>query len=41
MGWDFKKELGRKYIHLLSLFVLLAYNVLAYNFSHKIALLNF
>ncbi|MDO8480247.1 MAG: SEC59/DGK1/VTE5 family protein [Nanoarchaeota archaeon] len=39
MVWDFKKELGRKVIHLFSIFILVVYNLLAQTFSHKIALL--
>ena len=37
--WDFKRELGRKTIHLLSVFILIIYNLFAQTFSHKIALL--
>ncbi len=38
MGWDFKKELGRKFIHLLSIFILVIYLFFASTFSHRFAL---
>jgi dolichol kinase len=38
MDWDFKKEVGRKTIHLLSIFFLIIYIVFASTFSHRIAL---
>lgn len=39
MGWDFKKEVGRKIIHLFSLFILITYIVFASTFNHRVALL--
>lgn len=39
MGWDLKRELGRKVIHLLSLSFLIIYILVSSTFSHKIALL--
>ncbi|HZX45048.1 MAG TPA: SEC59/DGK1/VTE5 family protein [Candidatus Nanoarchaeia archaeon] len=39
MDWNFKKELGRKAIHLLSIFFLVTYIIFASTFSDKIALL--
>jgi dolichol kinase len=37
--WDYRKEIGRKFIHLLSLLYLLAYIGVAYLFNNDIALL--
>jgi len=39
VAWDFKKELGRKIIHLLSISFLVIYIIFASTFSHRIALL--
>ena len=39
MEWDFKKEVGRKVIHLLSIFFLIIYIAVASKFNHRIALL--
>jgi dolichol kinase len=39
MVWDFKKEVGRKTIHLLSTSFLIIYIIFASTFSHRIALL--
>lgn len=39
MGWDFKKELHRKAVHLLSLFFLLSYVIFGSFYGEKISLL--
>lgn len=39
MAWDFKKEIGRKTIHLLSILFLIIYAIFSSYFNHKIALL--
>ena len=38
MGWNFKRELARKFVHLLSLFILLVYFIASDVFNKKIAL---
>jgi len=38
MKWNFKRELARKFVHLLSLFILLIYFIIADAFNQKIAL---
>lgn len=38
MAWSFEKELGRKAIHLSSVFFLVIYFVFYYVFNHKVAL---
>ena len=38
MSWDFKKEIGRKFIHLLSIFILIGYLFFASTFNHRFAL---
>ena len=38
MGWDLKRELGRKALHLLSISFLVIYIIVSTTFSHKIAL---
>jgi len=39
MAWDFRKEVGRKLIHLLSISFLVIYIISASTFSHRVALL--
>lgn len=39
MTWNFKRELARKFIHILSILILLIYFFVSENFSSKIALL--
>jgi phytol kinase len=38
MGWNFKKELARKFVHLLSIFILFIYFIASDIFNKKIAL---
>jgi len=38
MGWDLKKELKRKLIHLLSIFFIIVFVIISTNFGKKIAL---
>lgn len=39
MGWNFKKELARKFVHLFSIFILLIYFIVSDFFDKSIALL--